>query len=212
MREKREFGEYDLLVLHHGQTALAFELSRRHAVSAAELRLAGDLLDDLEHERLDEREAARRMAAFGLEPGGSYAASWSDSRNGLTGERLRLTSPASSTGRAVRYLSTARLEKAAFLVEAGERGGRASHSLGEIVEVEPDSRVGVGRPAQGRASRAAACSRRAPRSTRPTHPVASYRDLGSLELLLNLPDAALEAFVDRVLGASADERLAHRTP
>ena len=37
----RELSEYDRLVLHHGQTALAFELSRRHAVSAAELRLAG---------------------------------------------------------------------------------------------------------------------------------------------------------------------------
>ena len=35
-------------------------------------------------------------------------------------------------------------------------------------------------------------------------PVASYRDLGPLELILGLPDAALEAFVDRVLGDTAD--------
>ena len=48
VRAEGGFGEYDRLVLHHGQTALAFELSRRRAVSAAELRLAGDLLDDLE--------------------------------------------------------------------------------------------------------------------------------------------------------------------
>jgi purine catabolism regulator len=33
--------------------------------------------------------------------------------------------------------------------------------------------------------------------------VASYQDLGSLELLLSLPDASLEAFVDRVLGPAA---------
>src|SRR5262249_58567316 len=33
--------------------------------------------------------------------------------------------------------------------------------------------------------------------------IASYRDLGSLELLLGLPDAALEAYVDRVLGPAA---------
>src|SRR5205814_718931 len=39
-------------------------------------------------------------------------------------------------------------------------------------------------------------------------PVATYRDLGSLELLLGLPDAALEAFVDRVLGpATQNARL-----
>ncbi len=69
-----ELSEYDRLVLHHGQTALAFELSRRHAVSAAELRLAGDLLEDLEQDRLDEREIARRIAAFGLDPHARYAA------------------------------------------------------------------------------------------------------------------------------------------
>jgi purine catabolism regulator len=34
-------------------------------------------------------------------------------------------------------------------------------------------------------------------------PVASYRDLGSLELLLGLPSASLEAFVHRVLGPAA---------
>src|SRR5688500_7308013 len=67
-------GDYDRLVLHHGQTALAFELSRRRAVSAAELRLAGDLLDDLEQNRLDDADASRRMVAFGLEPRGTYAA------------------------------------------------------------------------------------------------------------------------------------------
>jgi purine catabolism regulator len=37
-------------------------------------------------------------------------------------------------------------------------------------------------------------------------PVASYQDLGSLELLLSLPDAALEAFVDRVLGGVAENQ------
>ena len=67
-KPRDELSEYDRLVLHHGQTALAFELSRRHAVSAAELRLAGDLLEDLEHDRLDEREIGRRIAAFGLDP------------------------------------------------------------------------------------------------------------------------------------------------
>ncbi|MDQ3067118.1 MAG: helix-turn-helix domain-containing protein, partial [Actinomycetota bacterium] len=34
-------------------------------------------------------------------------------------------------------------------------------------------------------------------------PVASYQDLGALELLLSLPGATLEAFVARVLGPAA---------
>src|SRR5215208_3107765 len=77
-RDGRPFGEYDRLVLHHGQTALAFELSRRRAVSAAELRLAGDL-----------RESSRRMAAFGLDPRRSYAALLAQPADGLPAEGVR---------------------------------------------------------------------------------------------------------------------------
>src|SRR4029079_19196733 len=88
-REKGDSGQYDRLVLHHGQTALAFELSRRRAVSAAELRLAGDLLEDLEDDLLDDREAAGPMAAFVLEAGPRYAALLAVPRNALSSERLR---------------------------------------------------------------------------------------------------------------------------
>ena len=64
--------------------------SRRRAVSAAELRLAGDLLDDLEDERLDDRETARRMAAFGLEADREYARRCSRFRATATSsDRLR---------------------------------------------------------------------------------------------------------------------------
>lgn len=202
VREKGDFGEYDRLVLHHGQTALAFELSRRHAVSAAELRLAGDLLDDLEHERLDDRDTARRMAAFGLEPSRDYAALLAVPRNGTGTDRLRAAVARELDRRAVRYLSTARREKAAFLVEAASEDGVMALAR-RIVEVEPDARVSIGRPAQGRALGRSLLEARAALDAA-SAPVASYRDLGSLELLLSLPDAALEAFVDRVLGDTAD--------
>ncbi len=202
VREGTEFGEYDLLVLHHGQTALAFELSKRHAVSAAELRLAGDLLEDLEHERLDDRETARRMAAFGLEPSREYAALLAIPTNGLTGERLRLSVSRELDRRAVRYLSTARREKAAFLVEAASEEAVLALAR-RIVDGEPGARVSIGRPAHGRALGRSLLEARAALDAS-TLAVASYHDLGSLELLLNLPDAALDAFVDRVLGEAAD--------
>jgi hypothetical protein len=38
------------------QLELSVELSRRRAVSATELRIAGDLFEDLEHDRLEDRE------------------------------------------------------------------------------------------------------------------------------------------------------------
>jgi purine catabolism regulator len=202
VRDADPFGEYDRLVLHHGQTALAFELSRRRAVSAAELRLAGDLLEDLEEERLDDREAGRRMAAFGLPGDRDYAALVAVPQDGASGEELRLGVAEELDGRAVRYLSTARRERAAFLVEAGTEE-EALTLAQEIADAEPRARVGVGRPAHGRALGRTLLEARAALDTT-GRAVASYRDLGSLELLLSLPDAALEAFVDRVLGPAAD--------
>lgn len=201
-RDGRPFEDYDKLVLHHGQTALAFELSRRRAVSAAELRLAGDLLEDLEDERLDDRETGRRMAAFGLEPEEAYAAVLAAPRNGLSGEQLRREVAGELDRRGVRYLSTARRDRAAFLVEAA--GEDEVLALAEkIVKAGPRARVGVGRPAHGRALGRSLLEARAALDAA-GGAVASYRDLGSLELLLSLPDAALEAFVDRVLGPAAE--------
>jgi len=202
VRDRGEFGEYDRLVLHHGQTALAFELSKRHAVSAAELRLAGDLIEDLEHERLDDRETVRRMRAFGLDPARDYAALLAVSVDGLAGERLRAAVAAELDRRAVRYLSATHRENASFLVEAPSEESVLSLAR-KVVEGTSGARVGVGRPAQGRSLGRSLLEARAALDAS-TLAVASYHDLGSLELLLNLPDAPLEAFVDRVLGPAAE--------
>jgi purine catabolism regulator len=201
-RERGRFSDYDRLVLHHGQTALAFELSRRRAVSAAELRLAGDLLEDLEHDRLDEREVARRMGAFGLDAARPYAALVAVPQSDATGERVRAAVARELDARGVRYLSATRLDRAAFLLEA-EDESTTLELAAAIVEAEPDSRIGVGRPARGPGLGRSLLEARAALDAG-TGPVSSYQDLGSLELLLGLPDAALEAFVARVLGPAAD--------
>ena len=71
----------------------------------------------------------------------------------------------------------------------------------------PGTRVGVGRPASGRELGRSLLEARAALDA-VTSPVASYQDLGSLELLLSLPGTTLEAFVARVLGpASANQWL-----
>ena len=150
VRDGLPFGEYDRLVLHHGQTALAFELSRRRAVSAAELRLAGDLLDDLEDDRLDEREAGRRMAAFGLDPRGRWtAALLALPTDGLNAEAVRQRLATELDALTLPYVSTARLDRAAFLVEAEQDEavlGLAQRLAGE----SRSAGVGIGRPARGR--------------------------------------------------------------
>jgi PucR family transcriptional regulator, purine catabolism regulatory protein len=198
--------EYDRLVLHHGQSALAFELSRRHAVSAAELRLAGDLLEDLEHDRLDERELARRIAAFGLDPQARYAALLAVAGGGTQGETVRAAAAGALDARGARYLSASRRDRAAFLVAAEGEAEALALARG-IVDASPGARVGVGRPALGAALGRSLLEARAALDA-VAGPVASYQDLGSLELLLSLPAAALEAFVARVLGPAAEnERL-----
>ncbi|MEO5575884.1 MAG: PucR family transcriptional regulator ligand-binding domain-containing protein [Gaiellaceae bacterium] len=194
--------EYDRLVLHHGQSALAFELSRRHAVSAAELRLAGDLLEDLEHDRLDEREIARRVAAFGLDPHSRYAALLAVAPGAPRGDDLRAVAAKVLDSRGAPYLSASRRDRAAFLV-ATDREEDALAIAHELVEASPGTRVGVGRPATGVGLGRSLLEARAALDA-VAGPVASYQDLGALELLLSLPGAALEAFVARVLGPARD--------
>jgi purine catabolism regulator len=201
-RESAPLTEFDRLVLHHGQTALAFELSRRRAVSAAELRLAGDLLEDLENDRLDEREISRRVAAFGLDPARRYAALLAVPGNGGSGDSLRLAVAQELDARSLVYLSAARRDRASFLVEADaeeETLALAAH----VAERHAGTRVGIGRPATGAGLGRSLIEARAALDSG-VDGVASYRDLGSLELLLGLPDAALEAYVDRVLGPAAE--------
>ncbi len=205
-RDGRAFEEYDLLVLHHGQTALAFELSRRRAVGAAELRLAGDLLEDLEVGRIEEREAGRRMTAFGLDPDAGYAAFLALPSNGGGSERLRHDLAAELDRRGRAHLSTARLDRAEFLVTV-ESEEDALDLAGQLLAATQGMRIAVGRPGSGRALGRSLLEARAALDTGGA-PVVSYRDLGSLELLLGLSDASLEAFVARVLGdVSANERL-----
>jgi purine catabolism regulator len=95
-------------------------------------------------------------------------------------------------------VSTVRRDRAAFLVEAANEDELLSLARA-LADNDPDARVGVGRPARGRALGRSLVEARAALDAVAT-PVASYRDLGALELLLSLPDAALWAFVDRMLG------------
>jgi purine catabolism regulator len=197
--------EEDLLVLHHAQTALAFELSRRRAVSAAELRLAGDLVEDLLNDRLDERDVARRLAAFGLDPDGAYSG-FLVAPDGETLEATRLAIAHGLEERETPYLSAGRRDRATFLVAAADED-EAVALASSLVEELPGARVGVGRPSTGRGLGRSLLEARASLEGTAAR-VATYRDLGSLELLLGLPSAALDAFVDRVLGEVAGrERL-----
>jgi purine catabolism regulator len=141
------------------------------------------------------------MAAFGLDARRSYAALLAEPANGSTAEGVRQRLATELDALAVPYVSTARLDRAAFLVEADQDEtvlGLAQRLAGDGDEW----RLGIGRPARGRELGRSLLEARAALDAN-AGPVASYRDLGSLELLLGLPSASLEAFVPRVLGPAS---------
>ena len=200
-REERPFGDYERLVLRHGQNALALELARRQAVLAAELRLAGDLFDDLEQERLDLRETARRLAAFGLDANRSHAALLGVPGGETNAALLRDLIARHLDRQAYGHLSAARHNGVAFLVDAPSE--EALFALAEgLVRASPGMRVAVGRSATGLGLGRSLLEARAALDASGAG-VVSYRDLSSFELLLSVPVPVLEAYVDRVLGPTA---------
>ena len=122
--------------------------------------------------------------------------------NGGSGDALRLAVASELDARALVYLSAARRDRASFLVEAATEEDTLALAE-EVAQSHKGTRVGVGRPATGAGLGRSLLEARAALDSG-VEGVASYRDLGSLELLLGLPDAALEAYVDRVLGPAAE--------
>ncbi len=199
------FDDYGKLVLHHGVTALAFELSRRYAVSAAELRLAGDLFSDLERGIIESADIGRRLRAFGLEPGACHAA-LAVLDLGQPGIRTRIVAQAELARRGVANIATVDGDRVMLLVAANSAEDAVATAQG-MARNHRGFRIGVGRPATGsllgQSIREAIAALAAG-----TGRVSTYDDLGSLGLLLSLPSEVLEAYAHRMLGpVLEDEKL-----
>ncbi|MGZ4277084.1 MAG: PucR family transcriptional regulator ligand-binding domain-containing protein [Solirubrobacteraceae bacterium] len=207
--------EIDRLILHQAVTVVALELLRRRVADSTERRLAGDVLTAMIAGELEGVELVRRLDPFGL-----------GDRVGA----IVLAAPERITPEACEAALTEALRAEAVngLVAASERGvvalvpGMADEELFEVAEhaVERTGAAlgrrllaGAGRsvPA-GRAREAfheARCALEARElsgdaaangngTTR--HAVATYRDLGSFQLLLSLQDSdALKLFCDTLL-------------
>jgi purine catabolism regulator len=141
------------------------------------------------------------MAAFGLDSQSRYAALLALAPGAPGADDVRSAAAAVLDGRGSRFLSASRRDRAAFLV-ATELEADALAIAREIVDAAPGTRVGVGRPASGAGLGRSLLEARAALDA-VAGSVASYQDLGALELLLSLPGAALEAFVARVLGPAS---------
>jgi purine catabolism regulator len=218
VKDAGELGEFDRLTLHQAVTIIALELLRRRVAEDTERRLAGDVLSALVSGELGGSELSRRLEPFGLaervcaivlthprasRPGGLAAA------EAALGAALRAEATrglVASTG-----IFTCALVPAMGDDELTALAGRVADAAAR--ELGPGVRGGAGRPVGSAEARrtfhearcaleARALSEPEPEGNgTPRAVMATYRDLGSFQLLLSLQDdAALRLFCDSILG------------
>ena len=209
--------EIDRLILHQAVTVVALELLRRRVADSTERRLAGDVLSAAIAGELEGVELARRLEPFGL--GGRVAALVL-----APPERASLQACESAVAEALRDEAVSALiapegpNLVALLPsfhddELFELAERAVARAGEQLGARPAAGVGRAVPA-ARARETyheARCALEA-RELGAAGPngagngpapgaVATYRDLGSFQLLLSLQDTdALALFCESLLG------------
>ena len=202
-------------------TIVALELLRRRVVDDTERRLAGDVLTALVAGDLTGAELARRLEPFGLRdragalvlapPRGARAAAEESLARGVR-EEAGGGLVAASRALPVRAAAGDRRRRA---VRARRAPARARRARGRPV-APGRARAGPSR----RAICGAASTRRAARSRRGRSRVngngdarsalATYRDLGSFQLLLSLQDDdALRLFCDSILAPIEDSEGAY---
>ncbi|HEX8119974.1 MAG TPA: PucR family transcriptional regulator ligand-binding domain-containing protein [Solirubrobacteraceae bacterium] len=201
-------GEVDRLVLHQAATVVALELLRRRVADTTERRLAGDVLAALVNGELTGPDLLRRLEPFGLDDAvcGLVLAPVDDRRR----PELEPALAAALRDEAVPALVALDDTRTCALVPG--MGDDELFDLGERARARVSAEAGV--PVMAGAGRtvAAADARRTLHEARCAlearalgavngGALATYRDLGSFQLLLSLQDhEALGLFCDSLLG------------
>jgi DNA-binding PucR family transcriptional regulator len=210
--------EFDRLTLHQAVTIIALELLRHRVAEDTERRLAGDVLSDMVSGELSGVELARRLEPFGIRERAAALVLAPAGLNG--GPGVAVAACETALAGALReeaaggLVASAGAYVCALLPDGDEDDlfGLAER-VAERIRTELDTAVSVG---AGRAV-PAGDARRSFHEARcalearalagngngagaPTE-VATYRDLGSFQLLLSLQDEqALRLFCDSILG------------
>jgi purine catabolism regulator len=207
--------ELDRLTLHQAVTIVALELLRRRMADETERRLAGDVLSAMISGELEGPELARRLDPFGLReragvlvlaPPRALKAAAEDALARELGDAL----PAGLAASSGRF--------SCALLPAGRGGDEELFALADRIRASVAAAIGA--PLDGGAGRAlpsgelrrafheARCALEARElagshvngAATPGGVLATYRDLGSFQLLLSLQDdEALRLFCDSIL-------------
>jgi len=217
LKDTGPLSDFDRLTLHQAVTIVALELLRGRVAGDTERRLAGDVLASIVSGELGGAELARRLEPFGLagrvamivlERPNNGRGSSTPAEDALSTALRDEAAPAlvASAGSLTCALVSGMDEDELFAL-AGRVAAQLPQELGEAV------RVGIGRSVPGRDARrsfhearcaleavALGVSQTAGNGSAPQL-VASYKDLGSFQLLLSLQDdEALKLFCDSILG------------
>ena len=230
VKDSGGLSEFDRVVLHQAVTVVALELLRRHVAASTERRLAGDVLSELVSGTVSGSDLTRRLEPFGLggrvtalvfsppartvgKSGGPEAteAALAAALRDEAVSGLVATAGSHVTALLPGYLDDELFELAqrvldrvaAKLGNAPAAGAGRAVAAGDARRAYHEARCALeartlGRPVGAEVNGNGANGGSAT-ATKPT--VATYRDLGSFQLLLSLQDSdALRLFCESLLG------------
>jgi purine catabolism regulator len=223
-KDRGALGEFDRLVLHQAVTVVALELLRRRVVDDTERRLAGDVLSAMVSGELAGAELARRLEPFGLRdrvgvlvltPPRSLRAQVEDSLSAALRDEVPGGLAAGTGQFSCALVPLGRAETDEDLFALAERvrtrvsrdaglalaaGAGRAVPPGELRRAFHEARCALeARALSGHGDDGAGESRSGPGL------LATFRDLGSFQLLLSLQDDdALRLFCDSILAPIED--------
>jgi purine catabolism regulator len=228
VKDSGGLSEFDRVVLHQAVTVVALELLRRHVAASTERRLAGDVLSELVGGTVSGTDLTRRLEPFGLGgrvtalvlsppartpgKGGGAEACEAALASALRDEAV--SGLVATAGNHVCALLPGFLDEELFelsqrvldrvvakLGAAPAAGAGRAVSAGDARRAYHEARCALeartlGRPVGAADTNGNGASPAAAKAT-----VATYRDLGSFQLLLSLQDSdALRLFCESLLG------------
>ena len=209
-RDAGGLGDFERLILQQATTVVALELMRQRAMHDTERRLAGDVLAEALTGRLAERELASRLRPFGV---GEQAAVLVFAVADPVAEAAELDRFLHDGGHGA--LVAPRENLLCAVVDAGDghatrwswRATRARRWAAAAARRGPPPAGPSAVGALRRSFNEARCALEAAALANGAAPeVASYRDMGASQLLLNLQDdEALALYCQSVLGPLEDD-------